>query len=257
MAFVITSRRTYRIGQIVPSSNTTMETEIPRMLLASSAREFADFTFHSSRMRMRHVSREELSVMNGQTSRCAQELADARMDVIATACLVAIMCQGVGYHRTAEEELQRAVQADSPDTATLSSAGALIAALHALGAKQVSIITPYTEQLTKLVANYIEAEGVEVRTAVSLNVPDNIAVGRLDPLQLLDIAEKLPRGNLDAVVLSACVQMPSLPAIDIVQNRLGIPVISTATSTVFQMLKMLGLPTLVPKAGEILSGHYA
>lgn len=234
-----------------------METEIPLMLSASVAHEVADFTFHSSRMRMRHVSRDELTLMNDQTSRCAQELADARMDVIATACLVAIMCQGIGYHRTAEEELQRVVQADSPDTATLSSAGALIKGLHALGAKKVSIITPYTEQLTKLVADYIEAEGVEVQTAVSLNVPDNIAVGRLDPMQLLDVAQRLPKGNIDAVVLSACVQMPSLPAIDIAQSRLALPVISTATSTVFQMLKMLGLSTEVPRAGEILSGHYA
>ena len=28
-------QKTYRIGQIVPSSNTTMETEIPAMLLAA------------------------------------------------------------------------------------------------------------------------------------------------------------------------------------------------------------------------------
>ncbi len=49
-----------RIGQIVPSSNTTMETEIPRILRASVAG--SRFTFHSSRMRMKRVTREELAL---------------------------------------------------------------------------------------------------------------------------------------------------------------------------------------------------
>ncbi|MBB3240100.1 maleate cis-trans isomerase [Pseudomonas sp. Tn43] len=53
--------KNFRIGQIVPSSNTTMETEIPAML-TSRYGLFPEehFTFHSSRMRMMHVSPEEL-----------------------------------------------------------------------------------------------------------------------------------------------------------------------------------------------------
>ena len=42
--------RTYRIGQIVPSSNTTMETEIPAMLRAREQVLPERFSFHSSRM---------------------------------------------------------------------------------------------------------------------------------------------------------------------------------------------------------------
>jgi maleate isomerase len=40
-------RRAYRIGQIVPSSNTTMETEIPSMLRARESIRPDRFTFHS------------------------------------------------------------------------------------------------------------------------------------------------------------------------------------------------------------------
>lgn len=45
----------FRIGQIVPSSNATMETEIPAMLRAREALRPERFTFHSSRMRMHCV----------------------------------------------------------------------------------------------------------------------------------------------------------------------------------------------------------
>jgi len=43
-----------RIGQIVPSSNTTMETEIPALFRGweEHQRGGPRFTFHSSRMRM-------------------------------------------------------------------------------------------------------------------------------------------------------------------------------------------------------------
>jgi maleate isomerase len=44
--------RSYRIGQIVPSSNITMETEIPALLRSRELVAPERFTFHSSRMRM-------------------------------------------------------------------------------------------------------------------------------------------------------------------------------------------------------------
>jgi len=86
------------------SSNTTMETEIPAMLRAREAAFPERFTFHSSRMRMRHVVKEELAAMDAQSLRCAAELADARVDVIGYACLVAIMAMGPGYHPHQREQ---------------------------------------------------------------------------------------------------------------------------------------------------------
>src|SRR5690606_32250666 len=97
--------RTYRIGQIVPSSNTTMETEIPAMLMARQAVRPERFTFHSSRMRMKRVVKEELAAMDAESDRCALELSDARVDVLGYACLVAIMAMGHGYHRQSEQRL--------------------------------------------------------------------------------------------------------------------------------------------------------
>ena len=52
--------KTLRIGQIVPSSNLTMEREIPAMLRAREALYPERFSFHSSRMRMKKVTKEEL-----------------------------------------------------------------------------------------------------------------------------------------------------------------------------------------------------
>lgn len=248
--------KAYRIGQIVPSSNTTMETEVPAMLRRAAVPDGVGFTFHSSRAPMKTVSKDELTAMNGHMIRCASELNDARMDVIASACLVAIMCQGNSYHRETERSLREVCNEQGTDTLIVTSAGALIDASKALGARKLAIITPYMKHLTELVISYIEAEGIEVVDSISLEIPDNLEVGARDPLALVDTVKKLSTQNADALVLSACVQMPSLAALDIVQRTFDAPVFSTAAATVFEILRALKLPTEVPAAGGLLSGQY-
>ena len=245
----------HRIGLIVPSSNLTMETELPRMFWRREQEIPGDrFTFHSSRMRMKHVTPEELERMNAQTERASLEVADARPDVVASACLVAIMAQGANYHCRAEEEITTALRSQGVEVPVVSSAGALLRGLQALGAKRIAMVTPYMKPLTKLVADYVEAAGVEVVDTHSLEVSDNLAVARLSTDDLQEHWRKVDLSRADVLVLSACVQMPSLPAIEPVEALAGVPVISAATSTVFSILGDLGLETRVPGAGHLLSG---
>ena len=241
-----------RIGQIVPSSNTTMETEIPAMLRAREALYPERFTFHSSRMRMHKVTPEELVKMNSEGLRCAAELADARVDVMSTACLVAIMAQGAGYHRRVEEDYRQIIADNGASSRVMTSAGALIHGLKQLKAKKISLMAPYMKPLTDKVVAYIESEGIEVIDRICFEIPDNLEVGRRDPLRLLDDVKKLNTANADVVVLSACVQMQSLPALALAQQQLGLRVTSTAACTVRNMLDLLELSGTVAGFGAVL-----
>lgn len=244
----------YRVGMIVPSSNTTMETEIPAMLRAREAVYPERFTFHSSRMRMKHVTPDELKAMDLSSLRCAGELADARVDILAYACLVAIMAQGSGYHRTSQTALEKVVVDNTNvQTPVVSSAGALVEALHYLKATRISIIAPYMKPLTNVVCSYLAAEGFEVHDALSLEVSDNLAVGRLDPENLLSLWKMVDLTGVDALVLSACVQMPSLASVQKVQDAVGIPVLSASVATVWRILRALELEPKVPNAGALLA----
>lgn len=243
----------YRIGQIVPSSNTTMETEIPAMLRAREGVRPERFSFHSSRMRMHRVTPEELAAMNREGLRCAAELADARVDVMSTACLVAIMAQGPGYHRQVEEEFRRVARENQSDAKVMTSAGALIHGLKAMGARRISLLAPYMKPLTDKVVAYIESEGIEVQDRICFEIPDNLEVGRRDPMQLLEDVKRLNTANVDVVVLSACVQMQSIPAAQQAQDMLGIPVTSTSICTVRNMLDLLALEPATPGFGKLLA----
>lgn len=248
--------KTFRIGQIVPSSNTTMETEIPAMLRAREAVLPERFTFHSSRMRMKKVTREELACMDKDSDRCAMELADARVDVMAYACLVAIMSMGNGYHRESAARLSGVASENNCPVPVVTSAGALCDALSTMGAKTLTVVCPYMRPLAEVVMNYIANEGFAINNYQALEIADNLAVGIHDPNQLPAIVETLDYHASDVIVLSACVQMPSLPVVEIVEQRTGKPVLTASIATTYAMLKKLGLDARVPGAGSLLSGRY-
>ncbi len=214
------------------------------------------FTFHSSRMRMKKVTKEELAAMDADSDRCAAELSDARVDVLGYACLVAIMSMGKGYHCQSERRLHEVTVREGAPAPVVTSAGALVQGLKTLKARKIAMIAPYMKPLTQMVAEYIEAEGIEVTDRIALEIPDNLEVGRRDPMALLDIYKDLTLEGVDVLVLSSCVQMPSLAAIPLVEKATGLPVVSAAVCTTYQMLVKLGLPTYVPNAGALLSGRY-
>ena len=247
----------HRIGLVVPSSNTTMETELPELFRRRTAQTGEVFTWHSARASMARVTPEELERMVEASDVAVQALADSPVEVIAYACLVAVMCRGPGAAADVESRLEVAVAEAPNPPPVVSSAGALMSALRALAARRVALVTPYMQPLAEQVADTIRGEGFEVTELVALEVSDNVEVGRLDPQGLLAIARELDLGSTDALVLSACVQMPSLPVVQQIQDELGLPVVTAATATARSILVALGLEPTIPDAGAALAAEPA
>ena len=236
-----------RVGLIVPSSNTTMETEVPALFRARETVRPERFTFHAARMRMLHVDPASLQRMHTEATRASELLSDAAVDAQAYACLVAIMSRGPGAHREAAAQLSSVAAAP-----VVSSAGALVEALHHLGARRIAMLCPYAPPLADLVIAYLAAEGIEVADHRALNVTDNRAVGALDPLNPTRLWTQLDLTGVDAIVASACVQMPSLASVPIIQEASGLPTLSAAVATTWRLLGALDLDPVVPGAGALL-----
>jgi maleate isomerase len=238
-----------RVGLVVPSSNVTVETELPQIL---GRHPEARFSFHSSRMRMAKVSPDQLAAMNAQRERCVIELGDASPDVILYACLVAIMAGGPGAHQRTEGLVAEQLAAGGSQARVRSSAGALIEALRGIGARRVALVMPYTRPLAEQVVAYVEAEGVEVAGWRALEVEDNYAVGCIPGEVVMAAARSLNLAGVDAVVISACVQMPSLDLVEAAESELGLPVVSAATAGAYSLLRASDLPLRIPGAGAML-----
>lgn len=239
----------HRIGLIVPSSNVTVETEMPAIL---GRHPISKFSFHSARMRMHTVSPEQLRAMNAQRERCVMEIADASPEAIIYACLVAVMVGGPGEHRRVESLVAEQLATGGSEARIRSSAGALVEALHALAAKRIALVTPYLRPLAEQVVAYPEAEGFDVADWRALEVADNADVGCIPGEKVMTAARSMDLTDVDALVISCCVQMPSLDLVEPAEEEFGVPVLSAATAGAYSMLRGLGLTATIPGAGSLL-----
>jgi maleate isomerase len=238
-----------RIGLVVPSSNTTVETEMPAIL---RRHKIASFSFHASRMRMAKVSPEQLAAMNAQRERCILELGDASPDVILYACLVALMAVGPGEHQRVEGLVAEQLATGGSQALVRSSAGALVEGVRALGASRVALVTPYMRPLAERVVAYLAAEGIAVVDWRALEVEDNREVGRITGDRVLSAARTLDCSAADALIISACVQMPSLDIVEVAEQEFGLPVLSAATAGAYSILRATGHSVEIPGAGSLL-----
>ena len=76
----------------------------------------------------------------------------------------------------------------------------------------------------------------------------------LDPAALPGHASRLNLRAADGIVLSACVQMPSLPSVQLVQDTTDLPVVTAATATTREILQAVGMDPKIPNAGAALAG---
>ena len=64
------------------------------------------------------------------------------MEAMGYACMVAIMSMGKGYHRESQRRLHEVTVANGAPTPVITSAGALVEGLQAIGAKMLPSSRP-------------------------------------------------------------------------------------------------------------------
>src|SRR3546814_6298837 len=96
----------------------------------------------------------------------------------------------------------------------------MVEGLKTLQATRCALVAPYMKPLTEIVVGYIEREGIAVSDWLALEIPDNLEVAAQDPANLLDHYKRLDLGGIDALVLSAWVQMPSLASVQKIEDAI-------------------------------------
>jgi len=216
----------YRIGLMVPSSNTTMEYEFRKILP-----EY--FTIHTSRMLLKNVTLEGLKEMEIETEKEAYKLATADVDIIGYGCTTGSLFKGLGH----DKEIVKRIEKISGKPA-VATAGAVIEALKKLDSKKIAIATPYIDELNKLEKKFIEDNGFEVIDLKGLGYSDNIKIGRVNYDTVYKLVKKLNHEDADIIFIS-CTNFPTIGIINKLEKELKKPVFSSNTATLWMILRKL------------------
>jgi maleate isomerase len=228
-----------RIGLLVPSSNTTVETEFARVLPK-------EVTLHVARLFIASVETESIGKMAELLAAQARLVASADVDVIVLGAAAPSFLKGLGY----DQQMTKIIE-DATGKAATTTSTALLEALKALGISKLALGAAYIPAVNDLCANFLTANGHTVVSQAQLGLSDNLAIGRLDVSTAYELAKKLDTPEAQAIVL-ACTNWKSVDVIDKLEQELQKPVLSTSQVSIWAALRKVGYQGRIEGYGELL-----
>jgi maleate cis-trans isomerase len=225
-------------GILVPSTNTTCETEFCRVA--------PDLQVHAARLGKDGKTPFSPS-LDADVAYQAKLLGDARVEVIAlaqtSASLFADDYDAVTVKRMTE----------ASGVPCLTSAQAIGRALRALGASRIALATPYSPDVIARASRYYETNyGMTVAAAESLGATDSYAIGKMDAGMAEAAFGRLDRPDIQALVVPGG-NFPTLDWIAPWERRFGKPVITTNQAALWAILTAMKIGTPLPGWGRLLA----
>ncbi|MCD6558791.1 MAG: aspartate/glutamate racemase family protein [Palaeococcus sp.] len=228
-----------RIGLIVPSSNTTMEMELHEALPEG-------VSLHTARMPLKGVTEEELLKMSALAVESAKLLKDADVDLILYGCTSGSFIGGENFENELEEKIE-----DEVKIPVVTTSSAILAALNALEAQQILVLTPYTEEINKREREFLEANEFEVLDIRGMGIVENTKIGRLEPYEAYRLAKAMFTEEADALFIS-CTNFRTFEIIEALEDDLGIPVITSNQASLWYALRELEINESILGLGTLL-----
>jgi maleate isomerase len=224
-----------KLGLIVPSWNTVMEYEVQRMAAGA-------MSVHSVRIPHTADTEENLLALGTQAPALARLLAHAKVDVIGYGCTAGGFLKGPEGDRKVGAEI-----AAVTGIPVATSAAAVADALRALGAKRVGVASPYAAWLNARVRGYLEADGFEVVAIEGLGTEahSTITLERVEAL-----AAEVNRPEAQAIFIS-CSNFRTLGIIESLEQKLGKPVVTSNSASMWKMLRLIHDRRTPPGAGRL------
>src|ERR1700720_444634 len=220
-----------RLGFLVPPGNPTVEPEMIALAPHGVTVHFSRLVAHGAPGS--HAGQEERNrTMVEHAGESAGLLAMVKPDVIMLAHTATSYTLGPQQEAQLLERLR-----DQCGTPVATAFGSVLAALDVLGATRIALGTPYSEETTLRGKALLEEHGVEV---VSHGRLDNVTnIYDETPERARALGRAVDTRNAQAVFLSG-LGMPTISILDTLERELGKPVISAASATMWQALRLAG-----------------
>lgn len=229
------NRRAYgwlgRVGVLVPPANTTVEPELAAGMPSGVG-------VYASRLPGRTEEdtsvglRERFLQYNATLSGTADSFGGMPLDALVFACTGSSYLVGP----RGEDALLADLRAGARQVCT--AALAVRQALTACGCRRLALVSPYPSWLTAAAVDYWSACGFEVTGTFA--IPQVKSIYAITPEEVMAAALSIPTAGIDGIVLSGT-GMPTLDAIPSLSDKLRVPVISSASASIWWVVNALGI----------------
>jgi maleate isomerase len=226
-----------RLGMLLPSGNVAAEPQFNAMLPDG-------VSLHTTRLKLTGSTDAELLAMAEGVEEGAALLADTCADLILFHC-TAVSTWDAEMDRTLPERITKATGVRATATSR-----ALIAALQALNARRIVMVSPYIEATNIRETAFLEAHQVSVLSAVGLGIAQAKDMISVEPGEWYRLVRANARADADAYFIS-CTAVRSLEVIDDLERDLGRPVVTSNQVAVWHSLRTMGLQDRLSGYGRL------
>ncbi|MCY3770044.1 MAG: aspartate/glutamate racemase family protein [Gammaproteobacteria bacterium] len=230
----------YRIGLIALSNDLATERDFSRM---GRGEEIAVFVSRVPNAETCSVA--NLRAMEPELTHAASLLIPgSRLDAVAYSCTSGTVV--LGYDTVAQRirDARPGIPVTTPITASL-------AALYRLGAGNIAVLTPYTDEVNAPVAKYIKASGLDIAAFTSFQFASNDTMARTPPRAIYQAALEADRPEADALFIS-CTAIRAADVVDSIEQAVGKPVVTANQALFWQALRFAGCEWPIEGFGRLL-----
>lgn len=227
-----------RIGHLYPSGGLC---DFEVQLMAPAGVQFV-----TTRMPFSRTSLESDKAVVADVESHAALLATAGVTLIAMNCTAASMAVG------AQVINQRIF--DATGIRSVTTTDAILAALRAVGARRVALMTPYPHEVVEMEIAFLARHGIEVACEIADPCSTPIQQGSFPASHWADLAAELDTDQADAVLIS-CAGIQVSGVIEAIE-RAGKPVITSNQALLWHCLRTLGLADRPTGFGSLLAGSF-
>ena len=172
-------------------------------------------------------------------------LPDQKLDCVAYGCTSGTIA--AGYQSIFEK-----VNLVKPNTKVTTPITSAINALKALGVNNLSIFTPYADEINQSVINYFKIEGgIEILELSYFDIASDLDIGKVDPQHLYDTLTKKDLSKSDALFVS-CTALPVLTVISELEKKINKVVLSSNQTLIWDTIRSIGYKSPIKGYGKLL-----
>ena len=235
-----------RLGFLVPPGNPTVEPEMAELAPPG-------VSLHFTRMNAEgpagtHTGQEERNL-----SQLASIPACVKLLAMVSPRVIVMAHTATSYTLGQKREAELVAEMEAASGARFITAfGSVLAAFAHLGVRRIAYATPYSADMTARGKQHLETCGLEVVSSGHLADVRNIYEETSE--RAYAIARQVDHPNADLIFLSG-VGMPTLDALQSLEDDLGKPVVSAASVMMWHALRTAGVRCSIKGYGKLLEGN--
>lgn len=230
-----------RIGLIVLATDHTTEMDFRRLVASDRIGVYATRVPYAN-----PVTPENLRAMQPSlTTAAALILPDESLDVVVYSCTSASVVIG-------DQEIAAAIRAAKPDAAVVTPTAAAVKGLRTLGAQRISVLTPYTTETSRPMADYFTALGFQIDRFLCLGLADDREMARIAPEEIATFAKEAAAAESDALFIS-CTAVRAAGVVAEIEAAIGKAVVSSNHATAWSCLRLCGDEAARPELGRLMA----